>query len=66
MEYFGVFLLLHFELVPSEPNDINKTRLIQVSRGNSSFPQIRVRNRKLFFLFLNQKIFGVYSKQPSR
>ena len=49
-----MFLLLLFELVPSEPNDINKTRLIQVSRGNSSFPQIRVRNRKLFFLFLNQ------------
>ena len=50
-----MFLLLLFELVPSEPNDINKTWLIQVSRGNSSFPQIRVRNRKLFFLFLNQK-----------
>ena len=32
-----MFLLLLFELVPSEPNDINKTRLIQVSRGNSSF-----------------------------
>ena len=55
---------------PSEPNDINKTWLIRVSEGNSSVLQITVRNRKLFFLFLNQTylqtIFGVYSKQPSR
>ena len=51
---------------PSEPNDINKTWLMQVSGGNSSVLQIRVRNIKLFFLFLIQKIFGVYSKQPSR
>ena len=27
-------------------------------RGNSSVLQIRVRNRKLFFLFLNQNIFA--------
>ena len=40
---------------PSEPSDINKTWLIQVSGGNSPVPQIRVRNRELFFLFLNQK-----------
>ena len=51
---------------PSEPNDINKTWLIQVSGGYSSVPQIRVRNRTLFFLFINQKICRVYSKQPSR
>ena len=51
---------------PSEPNDINKQWLIQVSGGNSSVQQITVRNRKLFFLFLEQKLFGVYSKQPSR
>ena len=42
---------------PSEPNDINKTWFIRVSGGDSSVLQIRVRNRKLFFLFLNQKIF---------
>ena len=41
---------------PSEPYDINKIWLIRVSGGNSSVLQIRVRNRKLFFLFLNQKI----------
>ena len=34
--------------LPSEPNDINKTWLIQVSGGNSSVPQIRVGNRKFF------------------
>ena len=55
---------------PSEPNDINKTWLIRVSGGNSSVLQIRVRNRKLFFLFLNQKIFAkifsVYLKQLPR
>ena len=51
---------------PSEPSDINKTWLIKVSGGNSSVPQIRVRNRELFSLFLNQKICWVYSKQPSR
>ena len=28
---------------------------MQVSGGNSSVPQIRVRYRELFFLFLNQK-----------
>ena len=39
----------------SEPNDINKTWLIRVSGGNSSVLQIRVRNRKLFVLFLNQR-----------
>ena len=39
---------------PSEPSDINITWLIQVSGGNSSVSQIRVRNRELFFLFLNQ------------
>ena len=43
---------------PSEPNDINETWLIRVSGVNSSTLQIRVRNRKLFFLFLNQKIFA--------
>ena len=41
--------------LPSEPNDINKTWLIQVSGGNSSVPQIRVGNRKYFFFFLKQK-----------
>ena len=55
-----MFLLLLFELVQSEPNDINKTWLIQVSGGNSLVPQIRARNRKLFFLFLNQNISDVY------
>ena len=41
---------------PSEPSDINKTWLIQVSGGNTSVPQIRVRNKDLFFsYFLNQK-----------
>ena len=29
-------------------------------------PQIRVRNRKLFFLFLNQNICCGYSKEPSQ
>ena len=43
---------------PSEPNDINKTWLIRVSGCNSLVQQIRVRSRKLFFLFLNQKIFA--------
>ena len=60
MEFWCVFAA-H----PSEPNDIYKTLFIRVSGGNSSVLQIRVRNRKLFFLFLNQKklqkIFGVYS-----
>ena len=51
---------------PSEPYDINKIWLIRVSGGNSSVLQIRVRYRKLFFLFLNQKICCAYSKQPSR
>ena len=51
---------------PSEPNDINKKWLIQVSGGNSSVPQIRVRNRKLYLIFFNHKICCVYSKQPSR
>ena len=46
----------------AEPSDINKTWLIQVSGGNSSVPQIRVRNRELFFLFLNQKICCVYNR----
>ena len=41
-----------------EPNDINETWLIWVSGGNSSVLQIRVRNRKLFFLFLNQNIYA--------
>ena len=31
-----------------------------------SGPQIRVHNRKLFFLFLNQNICCGYSKEPSR
>ena len=39
---------------PSEPSDINKTLLIQVSGGSSSVQQLRIRNRELFFLFLNQ------------
>ena len=43
---------------PSEPNDINKTWLIRVSGGNSSVLQIRVRNRTLFVLLLNQKILA--------
>ena len=34
---------------PSEPSDINKTWLIQVSGGRSSVPQIRMRNRELLF-----------------
>ena len=50
MEFWCVFAAL-----PSEPSDINKTWLIQVSGGNSSVPQIRVCNREFFFLFLNQK-----------
>ena len=55
-----------FAAPPSEPSDINKTWLIQVSGGRSSVPQIRMRIRELFFLFLNPKICCVYSKQPSR
>ena len=61
MEFWCVFAAL-----PSEPSDINKTWFMQVSGGNSSVPQIRVRNRELFVLFLHQKICCVYSKQPSR
>ena len=40
-------------LSPSEPNDIDKTLLIQVSGGNSSVPKIRVRTRKYFSYFSN-------------
>ena len=47
---------------PIEPSDINKTWLLQVSGGNSSVPRIRVRNIELVFLFLNQQICCVYSK----
>ena len=54
MEFWCVFAAL-----PSEPSDINKTWLIQVIAGNSSVPQIRARNRELFFLFLNQNIYVV-------
>ena len=58
-------------LSPSEPNYITKTWLIRVSEGNSSTLQIRVHHRKLFFPIsqpknICKKIFGVYSKQPSR
>ena len=54
------------------------TGLMQVSTLNVSLtrilhkkpyvadPQIRMRNRKLFFLFLNQNICCGYSKEPSR
>ena len=60
-----MFLLLFFEFKsPSEPSDINKTWLIQVSGGNSSVPQIRVRNRELFFLFLNQKYVVCTQNNP--
>ena len=65
-EFLLCFCCSSLNKSPGEPNDINKTWLIQVSGGNSLVPQIRVRNRKLIFLFLNQKIFGVYAKQPSR
>ena len=34
--------------------------------NSMSCPQIRVHNRKLFFLFLNQDICCRYSKEPSR
>ena len=49
------FCCSSLNLSQSEPSDINKTWLIQVSGGNSSVSQIRVRNRELFFLFLSQK-----------
>ena len=52
---------------PSEPSDINKTWLIQVSGGElPTVLQIRACNRKLFFLFLNQKYAVRTQKQPSR
>ena len=57
MEFWCVYAALL-----SEPSDINKTWLMQVSGGNSSVPKITVRNRELFFLFLNQKICCVYPK----
>ena len=50
------FCCSSLNLFPSEPNDMNKTWLIQVSGGNSSVPQIRVHNRKLFSYFSAQKL----------
>ena len=44
---------------PSEPSDINKTWLIQVSGGNLPVPQIRVRNRELFFINLTKNMLCV-------
>ena len=41
-------------------------RSYQLSDHGASSPQIRVRNGKLCFLFLNQNISGGYSKEPSR
>ena len=66
MEFWCVFLLLLFELVPKpQVNLMIKTWLIQVSVcvcggggvsvGNSSVPQIKVRNRKLFSYFSAKK-----------
>ena len=34
--------------------------------GKSRGPQIRVRNWKLVFLFLNENIYCGYSKEPSQ
>ena len=44
---------------PSEPSDINKTWLMQVSGGNSSVPQIRMCNRELFSYFSTKNMLCV-------
>ena len=57
MELWCVFYCSSLNKSPDEPNDINKTWLIQFSGGNSSVPQIRVRNR--FFSKFSTKKYVV-------
>ena len=57
----------HYKLVftNSVENSVDQDQL-QADQDLHSGPELRVRNRKLFFLFLNQNICCGYSKEPSQ